>query len=210
MTTPTEPVCPEPAPLLVLEVGSLPRGLLVLDQMAKEAEVHVRWAGDVDPSRFLIVLDGDLSALESALDRGLVAAGDRLVAHVLLPQAHPRLLAGLDGVLSSRDDVQADELALGALESYTISGVVRGTDRALKIAPVRLVRLRFATQLGGQGHAVIAGEHADVEVALDAAAASEPAGVQIETTLIARPAAETALAATLGRGAFGRFGPLNP
>jgi len=178
--------------------------------MAKEAAVTVRWAGDVDPSRFLIVLTGDLSGLESSLGRGLALCGDRLVDHVLLARAHDRLLAGLEGQLATRADITAGQLALGTVETHTVCGIVRATDRALKAAPVSLVRLRFATHLGGQGHSVLAGDQSDVEAALEAARQGEEAGITMDTTLIPRPATETADAAALGRDAYRAFSPLGP
>ncbi|HAN32327.1 MAG TPA: hypothetical protein DCQ06_12090, partial [Myxococcales bacterium] len=60
-----------------------------------------------------------------------------------------------------------------------------------KAADVALLRLRLATDLAGQGHAVITGEHFDVEAGLQAATQDAGAGVAIETRLIARAASLT-------------------
>jgi len=75
---------------------------------------------------------------------------------------------------------------------------------------VVLLRLRFASELAGQGHAVLAGEQFDCEAALLSAQSGLPNGVTLQTRLIARPAPEV-VAAALQRPVGARaLRPLQP
>lgn len=181
--------------LAALELRSLPAGLAVLDALVKEVEVQLRFSGDIDPSRFLIVFEGDLASVEVGLERA-VEVGDRdVLESLLLPRAHAALRAGLVGALTPPEIPAGQEQAIGVIQCHTVIATLAATDRALKSADVALLRLRLATELAGQGHAVLCGEHYDVEAALAAAMTEAGVGVVVETRLIPRAAVETFAAA---------------
>lgn len=191
-----------------LELGDVPSGLWALDSLVKEAEVVVVFAGDIDPGRFLILFAGDVASCEAALTKAIAESGRDVVETLLLPQAHERLRAALHGQLASLADGQ--ELALGIVQCHTPTSTLAAIDRALKAADTGLLRLRFASELAGQGHAVLCGEQYDIEAALEAAAQGAPAGVVVRTRQISRPATET-LQAAIQRGAGARsVMPLEP
>ena len=169
----------------------MPSGLAALDALVKEADVSVRFAGDIDPGRFLILLEGDLASVEVALQRVDEVGAADLLETLLLPRAHGALRAALVGQLASTARPRSEEHAIGAIATYTVISTLAAVDRALKAADVCLLRLRLSTDLAGQGHAVIAGEQFDVEAALEAANQGAGAGVAVETRLIPRAASLT-------------------
>ncbi len=193
-----------------LDLQHLPAGLAALDAVCKEATVDVLFAGDIDPGRFLIVLSGELADVEVALHKGIVDAAESLLESLLLPQAHARLHAGLRGQLADPQQILNDEQALGTLHAHTPLSLLAAVDRALKVADVTLLRLRFASELAGQGHAVLAGEQFDVEAALLAAQSGLPQGVTLQTRLIARPAPEVVAAAVQRPVGARALRPLQP
>lgn len=188
MQTPSETIA-------ALELRSVPSGLFALDAIVKQAHVQIRFAGDVDPSRFLIVFDGTLGDVEAGLDRGIEAGGDDVLETLLLARAHHTLRLALSGAFTAPAAPASSESTLGILQSHTTISTIAATDRSLKAADVSLLRLRFATHLAGQGHAVLCGEQFDVEEALAAACTTEQTGVTIETRIIPRAASETFFAA---------------
>jgi microcompartment protein CcmL/EutN len=193
-----------------IELRSVPAGLAVLDALVKEAAVVVRYGGDIDPSRFLVIFDGDLSSVESALERATLVAGRDGLETLLLPQAHDGLHAVLRGDEHRLAEAEVEEPALGALQCHSVLGTIAATDRALKAAHVALIRLRLASELAGQGHAVLQGDQPEVEAALEAGRRNQAAGVEVETRLIARAALETRMAASqrpLGPRALRSFDP---
>lgn len=186
----------------------MPAGLCALDTLVKEAEVTVYFAGDIDPGRFLIVFGGDLAGSETALARATLDAGRDVVESLLLPFAHARLRAALVGELSS--EAATEGLSLGILQCHSPTSILAAVDRALKAAEVSVVRLRFASELAGQGHCVLCGDQHDVEAALSAAETGAPAGVVVRSRRIARPAPEVYAAAAQREPCPRRLRPLEP
>lgn len=180
--------------LAAIELISVPAGLCALDALCKQAQVAVLFAGDIDPGHFLVLFSGGLGDVEASLACAVQEGGADVLETLLLPQAHEALHAALRGELT--DDAAADEAALGILQSHTVIGTLAAVDRALKAASLRVVRLRLATELAGQGHAVLAGPQFDVEAGLEAAQSGVPAGVVLQVRRIARPAAEVFQAAS--------------
>ncbi len=201
-----------------LDLLHVPAGLAALDAVCKEATVRVLLAGDIDPGRFLLIFAGDLASVEAALHKAIaasadgpgLAAGDALLESLLLPQAHERLHDALRGNFADSQTVLRDEHALGALHAHTPLLLLAALDRALKVADVALLRLRLASELAGQGHAVLAGEQSDVEAAILAAQSGLPAGVTLEARLIARPAHEVIAAARQRPVGSRSLRPLDP
>ena len=183
------------ATLAAIELVDVPSGLVALDALVKEAEVALYFAGDIDPGRFLIVFGGDLASCEAGLAKAIDGGRSDVIESLLLPQAHLLLRAALSGALTQPSVASEAQAALGILQCHTPTGTLAATDRALKAAEVSLLRLRFATDLAGMGHAVLAGEQADIEAALEAAEHGAPAGVVVRCRQIARPAQEVYAAA---------------
>lgn len=181
--------------LAAIELVSVPAGLCALDALVKAAEVEILFAGDIDPSRFLVVFCGSLGDVEAALQRATEEAAGDLLESLLLPQAHLALRASLHGVVQAPEEAHVDEPAMGIVQCHTVIGTLAAVDRALKAAETRLMRLRLATELAGQGHAVLVGEQHDIEAALTAAQEGAPAGVVVQTRRIPRPSIEVFRAA---------------
>ncbi len=187
--------------LAALELVNVPAGLCALDAVCKQAHVTILFAGDIDPSRFLIVFAGDLGAVHASLDRAIAESGSDVLESLLLPQAHLDLRKALHGELLTPQMAQIDEPAMGILQTHTVIATLAAVDRALKAADVQLMRLRMATELAGQGHAVLVGEQDDLEAALLAAQSGVAPGIVVQTRRIARPAPEVYAAAA--QRAFG-------
>ena len=183
--------------LLLLELGSIARGYVALDAMAKRAIVSVLFAEPITPGKYWIALHGGEAELDEALTPGLEVAAGQRVDHVLLPFAHPDLLAAVAAGGGVRRGAPAD--AVGVIELTTLSAAVRAADAALKGAAVSLVDLHLGRGIGGKGTVVIAGALDDVEaaVAMGAEAASE--GCVVATEVLANPDAAVAQAAAARR-----------
>lgn len=194
--------------LAALELVDVPAGLCALDVLVKHAEVAVVFAGDIDPGRFLIVFGGDLASCEAALVHAMEHAAADTIDTLLLPNAHLRLRMALHGNVTDVDP--ADSLALGIAQCHTPTTTLAALDRALKAAETVVVRLRFASELAGQGHWVVAGEQHDVDAALHAAEQGAATGVVVRTRRIGRPALQTYAAAAQRTPGDRSLRPLDP
>lgn len=169
--------------LALLELCAVARGWVACDAMLKRAHVRVVESGAIMPGKYLIAITGEVEDVGEALAAGRAAAGDTLVDALLLPNPHSEL-AGLLG--GQEGDSAGDALAL--IEGYTITGVVRAADAALKAAEVRGVRLDRGPALGGKALFVCTGLLHDAQAALKAGTEALGAGLVVTTELIARPA----------------------
>lgn len=196
--------------LAAIELVSVPAGLVALDALVKEAPVELVFAGDIDPGRFLVVFGGDVASCEAALQRAALESAGEVTETLLLPQAHERLRAALHGQMSGADEAADRQDALGILQCHTPIATIAAVDRALKAADTQLMRLRFATELAGQGHAVLSGDQHDVEASLQAAAEGAASGVVVLARRIARPAFEVYAAAAQRRAPHRALSALEP
>lgn len=170
----------------LLEVDAVATGLRVLDALVKQAPVNVLEANLIEPGRFLLLFDGGVAEVDEAYREAVYVAEGALRGQMMLPFAHPALLAGLRGVEVRAD---ADTLdTLGVIEGTGVAAVLEACDRALKEACVSLTGLRVAGALGGRAFFVVHGVQHDVEAAIDCGRlVLESHEALHRTELIARP-----------------------
>lgn len=171
--------------LLLLELSSIARGYVALDAMAKRAVVEVLHAEPITPGKYWIALHGGEAELDEALVPGLEVAGGLRIDHVLLPYAHPALLAAV--VAGGGVRAGAPDDAVGVLELSSLSASVRAADAALKGAEVRLVDLHLGRGIGGKGTVVVTGPLEDVEAAVAAGAEAATDAFLVGTEIMANP-----------------------
>lgn len=166
----------------VIETGSIARGWVVLDALAKKAPVSIKSAAPVSPGKLVIVFGGELEATREAHAIALEVAGADLVDELLLPGAHARLLPAIDHAIH----LEQGE-SLGIVEMRTVASTILAADTALKAVDVGVVRMHLAVGIGGKGWFTLAGSLADVGAALDAVRASANPERVAGIELIAQP-----------------------
>jgi microcompartment protein CcmL/EutN len=190
VSNPADPISAES--LAVVELASLARGLTVVDALAKRAPVHIRVSQLVSPGKFLILFVGGVAEVEESFDAALNAASGTLVDKLILPQAHPQILAHL------HDALQPGAIdSLGTFETYTAARAVAALDRALKGTEVRLAGLELCRGIGGKGVWVVTGPLFAVQESIEIARASVERDVLVCAEVIASPHPE-AIDAYLG------------
>ena len=172
---------PQGPALGLLELCSVARGLVACDQMVKRAPVWVVEARAVMPGKYLIYITGGVDEVDEALRAGLQAAGDTLIDHLFLPYPHqtlpPLLIAPASPEISS----------VGIIEGFSITGVIRAADAALKAAYIHGVRLDRGAHLGGKASFTLTGDLHDVEAAIEAGRAALGEGLLAGCEIIANP-----------------------
>lgn len=150
--------------IALLEFSSVAAGTFAADRMVKKAEIPLLRAGTVQPGKYLVLVVGGEAEVTLAHQAGIDAGGPQVTDDVLLPDVHPKLAGAIDG---RRNVGEYD--AITVLETSSIPAVVRATDAAVKGARVELLELRLGDGLGGKGVALLTGERADVEAAIEIA-----------------------------------------
>lgn len=195
--TPVAHDWPQAAPLAGLLLHDAPAGLFALDVWLKEADAQVLFAGEVEPGQWLLLLMGELAALQAGFAAARREAAAEIADQLFLPAAHPQLLAALKGQLSVDALQPAEEPALGVVRSAALLQTLLAVDSGLKAADVALLRLRLGTALHGCGEAAWFGSH-DAVLAANAAAGDSTEAGTVRVRCLPRPLPEVLRAASQG------------
>jgi microcompartment protein CcmL/EutN len=158
--------------------------------MLKRAPVSLLRADFVSPGKFLVLVEGDVAAVDEAFREGLGVAGERIVDKLFLPQPHPELGPAVRG--EARAGASADVDSLGIVETTTVAATIVAADAASKAAGVRITEMQLGRGIGGKAFFTVSGPLAEVEAAVDAAVGVLDAALVHTTEIIPAPHADLA------------------
>jgi microcompartment protein CcmL/EutN len=165
------------------ELDSIAAGIEVADAMVKMAPVEFLDAFMVTPGKFVVLVAGDPSSVQSSLAAGLAVAGSALVDSLEIPFLHPGVLPAI------RNTVQLESgLALGLVETSSVAAGIRAADDAAKGATVQLVHLHLGRGIGGKSMLLLSGKLPEVQAGVESGSRrAEQAGRLIATRVIPQP-----------------------
>lgn len=167
----------------LLELSSVAAGFAVADVMLKAGDVRLLLSRSICSGKYMVLIGGEPAAVSSAVAAGIHAANGCLIDHVELAQLHPEVLLAIGRV--SPDEATG---ALGVVESFNVAALIAAADAAVKSSSVVLRELRLAMALGGKAFALLTGDVASVQSAVDAAKrVLSETGVLVNAVVIARP-----------------------
>ncbi|EOJ9668817.1 propanediol utilization microcompartment protein PduT [Escherichia coli] len=167
----------------ILELTCIARGMETGDAMLKSANVSLLVSKTICPGKFLLILGGEVSAVQQAIETGASLAGEMLVDSLVLPNIHASILPAISGL-----DSVVQRQSVGIVETWSVAACISAADRAIKTSNVTLVRVHMAFGIGGKCYMVVAGDISDINNAV--AVASESAGEKgllVYRSVIPRP-----------------------
>lgn len=148
----------------VLEFNSIAVGFKALDAMAKAATIKIVDAKPVCPGKYIIIVAGEVAAVDAAMTAGKKAGEAKIVDELFLPQLDPQIIPAIVGAgVCDRWD------AVGIFEALSVTASIEAGDVAAKIADVAIPEIRLAVGLGGKSFVKMVGEIDAVETAMQAA-----------------------------------------
>ena len=81
----------------ILELTSIAKGMELGDAMLKSANVNLLVSKTICPGKFLLMLGGDIGAIQQAIETGASQAGEMLVDSLVLANIHPSVLPAISG-----------------------------------------------------------------------------------------------------------------
>lgn len=147
--------------IAMIEFSSIARGIDATDAMLKKADVELLLARTICPGKYLSLVRGDLSTVESSLEAGVEQAGDTVVDTLLLPNPHPTIFPALH-----QTTIVESVEALGILEGFTMAATIVAADTAAKAAYVDLLEIRMSIMLAGKSFLTLTGEERAVRTAV--------------------------------------------
>lgn len=167
----------------LIETNSIPAGIEAGDAMLKAAQVGLVLAQAVCAGKYIVMVRGDVAAVQSAVDAGEVLAGSNMVKSLVIPNIHPQVVRAM-GCCNDVADLQS----LGIIETFSIATAILCGDAAVKAAGVDLIEIRLGRGLGGKSFILLTGDVAAVEYAVTSAVADHAAeGLVARTAVIASP-----------------------
>lgn len=167
----------------LIELTSIAKGIEAADIMAKTANVTVLVAKAICPGKYMVLISGDVSAVEQSVNAGAELGSEKVIDQFIIPNVHPSILPAMGG----GNEVTAVK-AIGIIETYSVASSIEAADAAVKAGEVEPIRLHIAFGIGGKSYSVVTGEVAAVKAAV--AAGSEVAaerGMLVQTVVIPRP-----------------------
>ena len=162
----------------MVELSSIARGIYTADRMIKTAAVEAVSCTAVCPGKYIVLIQGDVAAVESSVDAGIQSAGE------YIPNVHPGIFPAI-----SSTTLPEQRAALGIIESFSLASMIHSADAALKAADIQGIELRLGSGLGGKAYFTFTGDVAAVEAAADAGKALvRDSGLLVDIEVIPSPA----------------------
>lgn len=147
----------------LVELSSIAKGIEVSDAMLKRADVEIIVNRTICPGKYMIIIGGDVDAVNASVETGVEVSMDEIVDHFVIPNVHPSIFPALSGINAT------EELnALGVIESFSVASIIECADAAVKAAPVTLITVYLAMAIGGKGYVMFTGDVGSVQSAVDA------------------------------------------
>ncbi len=167
----------------MVEFTSIARGIYAGDQMVKTSEVEVVTAGTSCPGKYIVIVQGDVAAVQDSVSVGERFAGEFLVDSIIIPNVNPLVFPAITGA------TMPDEIhALGIMESFSLATMVIAADAILKSAELQPLELRLGSGLGGKSFFTFTGDVAAVQTGVDVGTSiAQEKGLLVNAEVIPSP-----------------------
>ncbi len=170
----------------LIELSSISVGYLVTDTMLKTASVNLVLSRTVCPGKFIVMVWGDVAAVEASVAAGIQAGQGYLVNDLVIPNLHEQIYPAMTATAMIEETD-----ALGVIETFDIVSTILAADASAKAADVTLCEIRIAMAIGGKAFYTLTGDVAAVEAAIQAGMQSlEEKGLVVHSVVIPRPRPE--------------------
>lgn len=168
----------------MVEFSSIAAGIDAADQMVKTAQVDPLFFKTICPGKFVAAVTGDVAAVSASVNAGRETHAEALVDWFIIPNIHRDVIGALAGATTINE-----RGALGIIETFSAASIVVASDAAVKAADVQLLDVRVALGLGGKGYALMTGDVAAVNAAVEAGStAAAESGLLVSKVVIPSPA----------------------
>ncbi|NLI28928.1 MAG: BMC domain-containing protein [Nitrospiraceae bacterium] len=170
----------------LLELTSIAKGIEAADAMLKASQVDLLEAKPICPGKYIVLVAGDVAAVQSSVDAGKSIGTDAVVDDFVLSNVHPNVISAI-GAASPVTDIRA----LGIIETFSVASLIVAADTAAKAADVNLLEIRTGMGIGGKSFVTMTGDVSSVQAAVDAGTGlAAERGMVVERVVIPSPHAQ--------------------
>jgi len=149
----------------IIEFKNITSGIVATDLMLKSAGVELLQSTPVCPGKYVVILGGELSAVNSAIDTALVSHSESILDSFVIGNVSESVFPAISGTVEV-----LNKKALGIIETFTVAAAIEAADSASKAAIIEIVEIRAARGMGGKCFVLLTGSVADCEAAVEAGA----------------------------------------
>jgi microcompartment protein CcmL/EutN len=151
--------------------------------MVKVAPVVLIAAMTICPGKYISLVGGEVSAVESSVRRGREVGAQHVVDSLFIPNIHPQVFPAIMGT------AEVEEIkALGVIETFSVASCIVASDGAAKAAKIALTDLRLAQGLAGKSFVTLTGDVSDVNAAVASGVRLiREGGMLLKSVVIPRP-----------------------
>jgi microcompartment protein CcmL/EutN len=167
----------------MVEIQSIPKGVEAGDYMLKAAAVELVTAQPVCAGKYIVIVRGEVSAVQSSVKAGEADAGSLLINSIVISGVHEQVPKAINACTEI-----GSVAAVGVMETFSLCAAVVAADAAVKAAEVDLIEVRLGRGLGGKSFIVLTGDVAAVRAAIQAGSApDEVQGLMSGSVVIPSP-----------------------
>ena len=167
----------------LIELTSIAKGIETADAMVKSAQVDLLEAKPICPGKYMVLVCGDVSAVDNSISVGNEIGDHAVVDSFVLPNIHPHVIKAI----SASSEV-SELMALGIIEAFSVASLIVAADTAAKTGQVDLIEIRVGLGIGGKSFVTLTGDVASVTSSVEAGAASaSEKGMLVEYVVIPSP-----------------------
>lgn len=138
----------------VVELASLYKGFEVQDAVLKSANVEKLLARTICSGKYIIIVRGEISDVESCLETAKEIGEFAIVNAVLIPNIDEKVFPAIVGT-TTLDSPSVDGMAI--LETFSVAAAIKAADLAAEEAEIDIMRIHVAMAIGGKGLVVFTG-----------------------------------------------------
>jgi microcompartment protein CcmL/EutN len=169
----------------MIEYKTVSAGITATDIMVKTSEVDIIEAQTVCPGKYISIITGELSAVRASVDAAINAFEEQFIDSFVIGNPDESIFPAVLGTTSVHTN---DVNALGVIETFDAAQIIVAADNAVKTSDVKLIEIRLARGMCGKSYAILTGEVAAVQAAIERAKeVVMPSGMLLDSTVIARP-----------------------
>lgn len=150
----------------IIELGSIYKGFAVQDAVLKSANVEKLIARTICSGKYLMIVRGNVSDVETAISIAAEVGGFSVVNLTTIPNIDPRVFPAITGSTTLQINTNKNVGAMLVIETFSVASAIKSADFAVKEAKLDLVRVHVAMAVGGKGFVVMTGDVAALEAAV--------------------------------------------
>ncbi len=147
----------------MLELNSVAKGIETVDNMLKAAQVQLLQARPVCPGKYIVLIAGDVGAVDAALRSGREIGGAFIVDSLRISNLHPQVIQAIQAT----EDIEKRD-TVGVMEYFSLTAAILGADDAAKAADIALIEIRLGIGIGGKSFVTLTGDIGAVKTAVEA------------------------------------------